>query len=161
MMRVLADTLQARGIRSHLLAPSAGWLLPAAQTAGHGTTVLPSRRGPDIRELLDLVRALRAVRPDVIHAHMFVMAVYGAIAARILGIPCVITLHEPPGVTEARRRQMAMRLALSPRRSLLQPSRAAARSSSRSRRWVRRSSAPVGSATAAASSCRRCMCWGC
>jgi len=113
MMRVLADTLQARGIRSHLLAPSAGWLLPAAQTAGHGTTVLPSRRGPDIRELLDLVRALRAVRPDVIHAHMFVMAVYGAIAARILGIPCVITLHEPPGVTEARRRQMAMRLALS------------------------------------------------
>jgi glycosyltransferase involved in cell wall biosynthesis len=112
MMLVLADALRAQGIRSHLVAPTAGWLLPAAQTAGHDITVLPGRHGPDLRELVDLVRALRAVRPDVIHAHMFVMAVYGSLAARILGIPCVVTLHEPPVVTRALRRRLAMRSAL-------------------------------------------------
>ncbi len=113
MMLGLANALKPHGICSHLLAPSAGWLLPAALEAGHGTTRLPSRQGPDVRELTDLVRALRVLRPDVIHAHMFVMAVYGAIVSRILGIPCVITLHEPPAVTDAWRRRVAMRLALS------------------------------------------------
>lgn len=112
MMLELADGLRARGGQVHFVTPEAGWLLPAAHAAGHGTTELTGRRGPDVRLLFELVRTLRALKPTVVHAHMFGMAVYGSLAARLLGLPCVITLHEPPVVTEARRRRWALRLAM-------------------------------------------------
>ena len=41
----------------------------------------------------DVVRAVRAERPDLIHTHLVHADVYGGIAARLLGIPAVSTRH--------------------------------------------------------------------
>ena len=43
--------------------------------------------------LRDLVRAIRAERPDLVHTHLVHADVYGGAAARLLGIPTVSTRH--------------------------------------------------------------------
>lgn len=44
-----------------------------------------------------LVRTLRRLRPDVIHAHLGYSATLLPVAARLAGIGCVSTLHHEPG----------------------------------------------------------------
>ena len=53
------------------------------------------RCGPDIspRLLRDVVRALRAERPDLVHTHLVHADAYGGAAARLLRIPSVSTRH--------------------------------------------------------------------
>jgi glycosyltransferase involved in cell wall biosynthesis len=41
----------------------------------------------------DVVRAVRAERPDLVHTHLVHADVYGGIAARVLGIPVISTRH--------------------------------------------------------------------
>ena len=41
----------------------------------------------------DVVRAVRAERPDLVHTHLVHADVYGGAAARLLGIPSVSTRH--------------------------------------------------------------------
>lgn len=47
----------------------------------------------DVPALLRLRRLLHAQRVDVVHAHLTSSLVHGALAARLAGIPCVVTLH--------------------------------------------------------------------
>ena len=59
---------------------------------------VPSRSvrcGPDVSPRLarDVVRAVRAERPDLVHTHLVHADVYGAIAARALRLPVVSTRH--------------------------------------------------------------------
>ncbi len=53
------------------------------------------RCGPDVSPRLarDVIRAVRAERPDLVHTHLVHADVYGAIAARVTGIPRVSTRH--------------------------------------------------------------------
>ena len=53
------------------------------------------RCGPDVspRMARDVVRAVRADRPDLVHTHLVHADVYGGAAARLLGIPAVSTRH--------------------------------------------------------------------
>ena len=53
------------------------------------------RCGPDVSPRLarDVIRAVRAERPDLVHTHLVHADVYGAVAARSLGIPVVSTRH--------------------------------------------------------------------
>ena len=53
------------------------------------------RCGPDVSPRLarDVIRAVRAERPDLVHTHLVHADVYGAVAARALGIPLVSTRH--------------------------------------------------------------------
>lgn len=57
-----------------------------------------------VRELRALIRA-HAI--DVVHAHLFDGAVYASMAARSLGVPCVVTLH---GQVDVARRNWRMAL---------------------------------------------------
>ena len=41
----------------------------------------------------DVIRAVRAERPDLVHTHLVHADVYGGVAARLLGIPSVSTRH--------------------------------------------------------------------
>ena len=41
----------------------------------------------------DIVRTLRALRPDVLHTHLVHADVYGAVASRVTGVPFVSTRH--------------------------------------------------------------------
>ena len=53
------------------------------------------RCGSDLSPRLarDVVRAIRAERPDLVHTHLVHADVYGGAAARLLGIPSVSTRH--------------------------------------------------------------------
>lgn len=49
----------------------------------------------DIRALYDLIRTLRAERPDIVHLHTSKSGILGRLAAKIAGVPIVI--HTPHG----------------------------------------------------------------
>ena len=53
------------------------------------------RCGPDVSPRLarDVIRAIKAERPDLVHTHLVHADVYGAVAARLLGIPAISTRH--------------------------------------------------------------------
>ena len=64
-----------------------------------------SLRDPrDFVGLWRLVKALRDVRPDVVHGYLLRGNFYAAVAARLAGVPVVVTskrgLHEPAGTAE-------------------------------------------------------------
>jgi hypothetical protein len=48
------------------------------------------------------------LRVDVVHSHEFTMSVYGAAAARIVGLPHFITMHGNQTMTHALRRRAAL-----------------------------------------------------
>jgi glycosyltransferase involved in cell wall biosynthesis len=58
------------------------------------------------------MRLFRQHRIDVVHSHEFTMAVYGATAAKLLGIPHVLTMHGSSTVSGALRRRIALRWAI-------------------------------------------------
>jgi glycosyltransferase involved in cell wall biosynthesis len=60
---------------------------------GCGLIDLPARRLVDPIRFLKLLRALRRGRFDVVHTHLTSANILGVVAARILGIPSVVTLH--------------------------------------------------------------------
>src|SRR5437762_9231902 len=70
-----------------------GWLGDVFRRGGFSPEVFRLRRPIDpgcVRGLVDLFRAHRI---DVVHSHEFTMAVYGAAAARLLGLPHIVTMH--------------------------------------------------------------------
>lgn len=89
----LSGALRARGHQVHCLTAEGSWLpgeltrrgLPHEQIRAGGTL--------DVGLLVQLVRAIRRLRADVVHAHLFEGALYAAVAARCTGVPAVVTLH--------------------------------------------------------------------
>lgn len=59
-------------------------------------THLRSRNLRDVGALRRLLRLVREGRFDVVHAHLTYASTWGAIAARVTGVPCVATLHTGP-----------------------------------------------------------------
>ena len=57
------------------------------------THVLPASRIASPRRLFDLVRLLRRIEPDVVHTHLLSAHILGGVAARLLRLPVVATLH--------------------------------------------------------------------
>ena len=53
------------------------------------------RCGSDVSPRLarDVIRAVRAERPELLHTHLVHADVYGALAAKALGLPVVSTRH--------------------------------------------------------------------
>jgi len=47
----------------------------------------------DVRIMATLVRQLRILRPDILHCHLVRANLYGRIAARLAGVPVVISTH--------------------------------------------------------------------
>jgi glycosyltransferase involved in cell wall biosynthesis len=113
MLIELCEALRARGHTVSTVGPArgVGWLSSRLRDAGFERDTFSIRRPIDWRCLRGLIQVLRARRVDVIHSHEFTMAVYGAAAARWLGIPHVITMHGSEHVTEKRRRRLALRWA--------------------------------------------------
>ena len=63
---------------------------------GIPTTHLGARHLRDLGALRRLLRLLRRERFDLVHAHLTYASIFGALAARAAGIPCVATLHTAP-----------------------------------------------------------------
>jgi glycosyltransferase involved in cell wall biosynthesis len=110
----LSEELRHRG---HTVVPvgpanGIGWLGDLFRGAGVSPEVFRMRGPVDPGCLQRLVRLLREQRIDAIHSHEFTMAVYGAAASRLLGLPQVITMHGGLRVCKALRRRVALRWAM-------------------------------------------------
>lgn len=109
----LAKALRDRGHTIVPVGPSmgCGWLAGQFREAGFDPQTFTLRRPLDWRCLQGMIELLRRYRVNVVHSHEFTMAVYGAAAARWLGIPHVITMHGSQYVTSKWRRQVLLRWA--------------------------------------------------
>jgi glycosyltransferase involved in cell wall biosynthesis len=91
----LASHLQTSGARNVVFLPEAGegWL--ARQLAGSGVAIEYFRLDRPVSPACarGLVAAFRRHQIDVAHSHEFSMAVYGASASWLAGVPHVITMH--------------------------------------------------------------------
>jgi glycosyltransferase involved in cell wall biosynthesis len=86
----LLEGLTARGVENLLLCPERSELGAAAQAAS--VIELPMGGELDVLMLPRLVRALKRLRPDLVHVHSRRGAdLYGGLAAALAGIPAVVT----------------------------------------------------------------------
>lgn len=110
----LSEELRERG---HTIVPvgpanGIGWLGDLFRGAGVSPQVFRIRGPVDPACLQGLVRLLREQQIDAVHSHEFTMAVYGAAASRLLGLPQVITMHGSMRTCSALRRRVALRWAM-------------------------------------------------
>jgi glycosyltransferase involved in cell wall biosynthesis len=110
----LSEELRRRG---HTIVPvlprdGCGWLGGLFKSVGSPPESFWLRRPIDPTAVGRLMRLFRQHKIDVVHSHEFTMAVYGAAAAKLLGIPHVLTMHGSSTVTGALRRRMALRWAI-------------------------------------------------
>jgi glycosyltransferase involved in cell wall biosynthesis len=109
----LAEELRRRG---HSVVPvgpcdGVGWLGDKFRAAGFEPQTYVEGRPPDLILVRHLAQMMRRFGADAVHSHEFSMAVYGAAAARRVGIPHVITMHGHQTMTAALRRRIAVRWA--------------------------------------------------
>jgi glycosyltransferase involved in cell wall biosynthesis len=105
----LIPALRDKGVQVHVIVADDGPLVSRLEGAGATVEVLPLGRHArqlrkdsvqpkklPLRSLIDtalyeirLIRRLRRLEPDVVHTNTLKSALYGGLAARIAGIPCV------------------------------------------------------------------------
>ena len=110
----LSEELRSRG---HTVVPvlprnGVGWLGDRFRNAGSSTETFWLKSPIDPTGVGRLVQLFRRHDIDIVHSHEFTMAVYGSTAARILGIPHVMTMHGGLTITRALRRRIALRWAI-------------------------------------------------
>ena len=95
-----------------VVAPIAeGWVSQQARLHGATVAVIPQQRSFDIRYLAALRSLIARERVDIVHAHMLMSSLYGGMAARWCGIPCLATFHgsvDVPGDTPVLRLKAAV-----------------------------------------------------
>lgn len=105
-----------------------GWLGDLYRNAGLSMEPFWLDRPPlDPRGIWRLVEIFRAHKVDVVHSHDFTMAVYGCAAARVAGLPHVITMHGGVNVCAVLRRRIALRWAMRNSEHTVMVSKATAR----------------------------------
>ncbi|AHG90026.1 glycosyl transferase group 1 [Gemmatirosa kalamazoonensis] len=113
MLLHLTRTLQARGHEVHFVSPlhKRDWLGERLRELGTATHSVEFRRALDPAAVRQLRTIVRRVDADVVHSHMFGMAVYGTAATRLTRVPHVISMHGTGHETAERRRRIALRWA--------------------------------------------------
>jgi glycosyltransferase involved in cell wall biosynthesis len=110
----LASEFQARGATNVVFLPADGdgWL--ASQLHGTGVTIEYFRIEQPLSPACarSLADRFRRHRIDLAHSHEFSMAVYGAGASWLAGVPHVITMHGSRYYAAHLRRRLAMRAAI-------------------------------------------------
>jgi glycosyltransferase involved in cell wall biosynthesis len=129
MLFRLSEELRRRG---HTVIPvgprtGTGWLATAFRGIGIEPEVYWLDRTLDPGAVKRLAQLMRTHEIDVVHSHDFTMAVYGAAAARMVGLPHVITMHGGVNVCAVLRRRLALRWAMRNSAHTVMVSRATAR----------------------------------
>jgi glycosyltransferase involved in cell wall biosynthesis len=80
----------------------------AGRIRAEGTVVrdIGMRRNTELTTLLKLRRIIQAGRYDVVHAHLYRSQIYARPAARLAGVPVVLTTEHSIGETHIERREM-------------------------------------------------------
>lgn len=110
----LSQELHSRGHKVIPVLPrdGVGWLGDLFLSAGFATETFWLKRPLDPTAVARLIALFRKHKIDVVHSHEFTMAVYGSTAARILGLPHLMTMHGGLTITKALRRRVALRWAV-------------------------------------------------
>lgn len=87
-----------------------GWLYDQLSANRIETYILREHGFFDVRFLLRLKDLIKSKRVSIIHAHEFLMNVYGTIAGLLTGTPVVTTLHGKFYYNDKWRRRVALRL---------------------------------------------------
>jgi glycosyltransferase involved in cell wall biosynthesis len=114
MLILLAEAMRQRGHHVVPVGPAegTGWLASQFRARGFEPEVFRLRRPVDPLCVVGIARLLERHRIDVAHSHEFSMAVYGAAAARMTGVPHMITMHGGLYFGFRRRRRAALRWAV-------------------------------------------------
>lgn len=114
MMFQLANELRERGHSVLPVGPEGrdGWLKDRFLSAGFPWHTYLLRRALDFGCAIQMAALFRSLRADITHNHEFTASVYGAAAARLVGIPSVITWHGNQSTLTVRRRRLALRWAI-------------------------------------------------
>lgn len=122
----LSDELRARGHRIVPVRMPDGetWLNGQLRERGLDPLQFSLTRSVDPAAVGRLAELLAGAGVDAVHSHEFTMAVYGAAAAKRLGIPHVITMHGNQTMADKLRRRMALRWAYRRSRSVVAVSQA-------------------------------------
>lgn len=139
MVTLLADTLQQSGYPGVAFVPARreGWLEAELAAAGVPIEYVPLERPISPRFARALAAAFRRHNVTLAHSHEFTMAFYGAWAARLAGIPHVITMHGSRYYAERWQRRLALRWAVTSSSAVTAVSRPLADSMRRDL-WLRR-----------------------
>ena len=114
MLASLANELQCVGHPGIAFVPARRERWLEAELAGFGVPIeyVTLDRPFSRRFAHELAAAFRRHRVTLAHSHEFTMAFYGAWAARLAGIPHVITMHGSRYYAERWRRRLALRWAI-------------------------------------------------
>ena len=85
-----SDLARREGRRDYLTAALRDMNIPFYAVE---SLVQPIDPAQDCRALMNLVRLIRSVKPDLIHAHTSKAGILGRLAARVTGVPVVFTAH--------------------------------------------------------------------
>ncbi len=102
----LLDAVRARGGEAHVAYFTPGPLETRVAERGVGMTRLSSKGLRDPRALTRCLKLIRDWRPDILHSHLVKSDLVGQMAARLSGVPRIITLHN----TDPWREKKAMSL---------------------------------------------------
>jgi|ERR1044071_2713936 glycosyltransferase involved in cell wall biosynthesis len=96
----LLDLLTAfhRPFRLSLAVGEDGYLVRKARELGVGIHLLPNLVQPlsprkDCQALIELVRLIRRLKPDLVHAHSSKAGLLARLAAKLAGVPSIFTAH--------------------------------------------------------------------
>jgi glycosyltransferase involved in cell wall biosynthesis len=87
-----------------------GWLCEKLVKGGVTTHVIPQKRGLDARWIGECIRLIRQYDVRLVHTHEFTMNVYGVLAARLVDLPTIATVHSRLYAGDKWHRRFAYRL---------------------------------------------------
>src|SRR3990170_5690864 len=105
----LSTILKERGHNSFVGLLETGWLYDQLTQAGLEPIIVEQKGSYDLKCLLNLGNLVRKHRIDLVHAHEFMMNVYGSAAGLLKRTPVITTVHGKNYYWEKRRRRIAYR----------------------------------------------------
>jgi len=105
----IASGLDQRRFRSIIGLFDPGWLDDRCKALGLPTSVVPMQGQWDYRWIIQCCKLVRQQNVSLIHAHEFRANAFGALVARLCGIPLVGTVHGKNYYPDYAKRRMAYR----------------------------------------------------
>lgn len=112
VLAYIAKNLDSRYYRSLVCLISEGWLSDHLKKIGVDYLVIKNKRALDPIFLAKLVGLIKREKIDLVHAHEFLMNVYGSVAAKIASVPMIGTIHGKGYFTDKKSRILAYKLAM-------------------------------------------------
>lgn len=96
LLVTFAREASERGMDMHVLclrSEKPNWIIHELESRGAGITFLPARKLLSPHRFILVMREIRRLKPDVVHAHLTYANILGCLAAFMVRVPSVATLH--------------------------------------------------------------------